>query len=69
MIPEERQGDIAKLRDRMGGEGDVLSDETIHAAWDEFSTAFDASWLIVSDSTFGNFTGYLLRQHYKEQSE
>lgn len=52
---------IAELKRRLGGVGEVgLSDELIGELWGSYSGWMSASWLIVDDGTFGNFTAWLI---------
>ena len=60
--PPEVLRDASVIRARLGGVGEVLELEAIADAWGAYSGALDASWLIVSDFTMENFTGWLLTQ-------
>lgn len=57
---------VEAIREWFGGEGDLLTEEQIESAWQEFSTDYCASWLIVSRSTLGNFAGWLLGKRVDE---
>jgi len=52
--------DIAELKRRMQGTGELLADAVIGELWGSFSGWMSASWLIVDDGTFGNFTAWLI---------
>lgn len=54
--------DVSALRAWMGGEGDAIPLEEIEELWQQFSTDFCATWLLVGESTKGSFCGWLINR-------
>lgn len=54
--------EIQDLRQRMHAEGDLLTPQAVGDLWAEFSGSYEARWLVVNETTFGNFTGWLIRR-------
>jgi hypothetical protein len=59
---------VQRIKRWMGGVATETTDQQIEAAWQEYSTALCASWLLDGDDMRGGFAGWLLHRLLHEQA-